>query len=133
MKKELQDKLYQKFPKIFRQKDLQMTQTAMCWGVSTGNGWFWLINQLCSQLQWDIDRNSSPQIEAVQVKEKFGTLRFYVNGATEEQNAMIDLAELMSASICEQCGSTGEDVTQTKGWIMTLCASCRKKKNREDE
>ena len=34
MKAELQDKLYKKYPKIFVQKDMDKTQTAMCWGIS---------------------------------------------------------------------------------------------------
>ena len=33
MKAELQNKLFEKYPKIFGQKDLPMTQTAMCWGI----------------------------------------------------------------------------------------------------
>jgi hypothetical protein len=34
MKAELQEKLYTDYPEIFKQKDLDMTQTAMCWGIS---------------------------------------------------------------------------------------------------
>ena len=127
MKKELEDKLYAKYPKIFVQRKLPMTQTCMCWGIETGDGWYWLIDNLCEVLQWDIDHFKDPQIEATQVKEKFGTLRFYTNGENDEQGGMISLAEFMSGSICENCGST-EDVTQTKGWIVTLCKKCLKKR-----
>lgn len=130
MDRKLQNKLYKKYPKIFRQKDLSMEKTAMCWGISIGNGWYWLIDKLCSQLQWDIDKNHYPQIETVQVKEKFGGLRFYTNGGTNEQNGMISLAESLSFSICEDCGTT-KDVSQTKGWIVTLCKKCYKKRRRE--
>jgi len=125
MNSKLEKQLYEKYPKIFRQKDLPMTQTCMCWGVETGDGWYWLINNLCRSLQSDTDYNNAPQIEAVQVKEKFGTLRFYVNGANEETNAVIDFAEMLSASICEACGATGAKQNET-GWIQTLCDKCRK-------
>ena len=102
-----------------------MTQTAMCWGIQCGDGWYWLIDQLCSQLQWDIDRNKYPQVEVSTIKEKFGTLRFYADGANEKQEAMINLAEFMSGSICENCGSTDE-VSQTKGgYIQSLCKICQ--------
>ena len=47
MKKELQEKLFANFPEIFKQKDLDMTQTAMCWGISCNDGWYDLINELC--------------------------------------------------------------------------------------
>lgn len=60
---------------------------------------------------------------AVQVKEKFGTLQFYVGGATDEQYNYIRFAESMSGRICETCGTT-EDVFQTSGWIKTTCKTC---------
>jgi len=119
-----QSELFKKYPKIFRQKDLPMTETAMCWGIDCADGWFWLIDKLCEHLQWDIDHNKYPQIEAVQVKEKFGGLRFYTNGANDTQEGMISFAEFLSNFICEKCGSTF-DVKQTKGWITTLCEKCR--------
>ena len=55
MKEELQNKLYEKYPKIFRQKDLSMKETAMCWGISCGDGWFNIIDTLCSLIQGEID------------------------------------------------------------------------------
>jgi hypothetical protein len=127
MKKELQDKLFEKYPKIFRQKDLPMKETCMCWGIECGDGWYMLIDKLCSNLQWNIDHNNHsgryPQIEAVQVKEKFGGLRFYVQGDTDAQTGAIDFAESLSYEICENCGST-DNVSQTKGWITTFCKKC---------
>jgi len=119
----LDEQLCKKYPKIFAQRHKDMKETAMCWGFECSDGWYWLIDMLCSQLQWDIDHNKHPQIEAIQVKEKFGTLRFYTNGADDTQYGMINLAEFMSGYICEKCGST-ENVTQTEGWIVTLCEKC---------
>ena len=63
------------------------------------------------------------QIE--QVKEKYGGLRFYVNGADDRYYGMIDFAESMSMRICEICGTWGT-LVDTKGWLKTLCDSCRK-------
>lgn len=127
MKRELQEKLFSKYPKIFIQKKLSMTETAMCWGIECGDGWYWLIDMLCNQIQYDIDKNNEPQIEAVQVKEKFGGLRFYTDITTDRQRGMIALAENMSYSICEDCGTT-KDVTQnTEEYIQSLCIECRSK------
>lgn len=127
MNKKLTKQLYDKYPKIFRQKDLPMTETCMCWGIDTGAGWYDLIDTLCGLLQWDIDYNRHPQIEASQVKEKLGTLRFYVNGSDDKQDGYIDFAEYLSGFICEECGSN-KNVTQSKGvWIYTRCPSCMKK------
>ena len=56
---------------------------------------------------------------AVQVKEKFGGLRFYVNRATDKHWNFISFAESMSYRTCEECGAVGK--TYTDGWHKTLC------------
>jgi hypothetical protein len=56
---------------------------------------------------------------AVQVKEKFGGLRFYVQAATKEHYNYISFAESMSYRTCEECGNPGK--TYTDGWHTTLC------------
>ena len=127
MNKEVEKKLYDKYPKLFAQKDLPPYQTCMYWGINVGDGWYWLLDNLCSCIQDYIDANDKPQTEASQVKEKFGALRFYVNGADDYIYGMISLAETMSYSTCESCGAT-TDIIHTKGWIQTLCKSCSTEK-----
>jgi hypothetical protein len=56
---------------------------------------------------------------AVQVKEKFGGLRFYVQAATDKHYQYISFAESMSYRTCEQCGAPGKRYTD--GWHQTLC------------
>jgi hypothetical protein len=56
---------------------------------------------------------------AVQVKEKFGGLRFYVQAATDAHYKYITFAESMSYRTCEECGAPGK--TYTDGWHTTLC------------
>ena len=120
MDKKLQDKLYKKYPKIFRDRNRSIRESCMGWGIDTGNGWYKILDILCGLLQWDTDENKYPQVVASQVKEKYGGLRFYTNGETDEQSGSIRLAESMSYHICEECGSMA-DVLQTSGWILTLC------------
>lgn len=60
-----------------------------------------------------------------QVKEKLGGLRFDYYGGDDTIFGMTRLAEKLSYKICENCGST-DKVTQTKGWIKTLCNKCLK-------
>jgi hypothetical protein len=60
-----------------------------------------------------------PQVTAVQVKEKFGTLRFYHDGGDEKIHAMVDLAESFSARTCEVCGSPGK--VRDGGWVTVRC------------
>ena len=135
MKEELEKELFDKYPKIFRQKDLSMEMTCMCWGVDTCDGWFDLIDTLCGQIQHHLDWANGegkfsdrdcqedsepvPQLEATQVKEKFGGLRFYYDGGDEHIEGMVRLAETMSYKICELCGDKG--APQGSGWIITRC------------
>jgi hypothetical protein len=134
MNKILQEKLFKKYPKIFRQRKLSPKETAMCWGIDCNDGWYMLLDCLCSKLQWDTDKNNKtckyPQVEATQVKQKFGTLRFYVTGAKDAQWGAIELAELMSAYICEHCGKFTENTKSTTGYIQTLCQDCYKKETK---
>jgi hypothetical protein len=129
MKKELQTQLVEKYPKIFQEVGKSPQESCMAFGIECGDGWYWLIDNLCKSLQFDIDNRGDiyPQVVASQVKEKFGGLRFYVNSANPEQYAVIDLAESMSYAMCEKCGST-EDVKQVGQWIQTLCLKCRESK-----
>lgn len=132
MNQELQNKLYEKYPKLFKQKDLPMNQTCMCWGICTGDGWYWLIDNLCDCIQSYIDANKKEQIEITQIKEKFGSVRFYTNHSDQLINGMIWLAEHCSWNICEKCGSLS-NITHTKGWIETLCKNCVEKKDDSNE
>lgn len=59
------------------------------------------------------------QVVAVQVKEKFGTLRFYYNGGDEVISGMVRMAESMSAVTCETCGNPG--TLRGSGWRYTAC------------
>lgn len=65
---------------------------------------------------------------AVQVKEKFGGLRFYVDKATQEHYNYIRFAESMSYRTCEECGLPGK--LYAKGWHRVLCADHAKKYDR---
>lgn len=60
-----------------------------------------------------------PEVEFVQIKEKFGSLRIYIYGGDEYIEGVIDMAEDMSYMTCEKCGNPG---TPSKtGWIKVLC------------
>lgn len=138
MKKELQNKLFEKYPKIFRQKDMDKTRTAMSWGISCGDGWYELINNLCENIQnrlLNVNRNKPKEehltCEAVQVKEKFGGLRFYTQGGDDYIEGAISLAESMSYDICNQCGNKAAEQKNNRGWIYTLCNECKEKRDKE--
>jgi len=59
------------------------------------------------------------QVTLDQVKEKFGTLRFYYSGGDDYISGLVSMAESMSAVTCDECGNPGKQVGG--GWITTLC------------
>jgi hypothetical protein len=125
MKETLQKKLYKKYPVLFSQRKLPMTQTCLCWGLETGNGWYKILDKLCSKLV-KID----PKLQATQVKEKFGTLRFYTTGSAvlDMVDKEIESAEMESSKTCETCGNPGR--LNHKGWIHCFCKKCKIKHDR---
>jgi len=66
--------------------------------------------------------DSIPQVTLDQVKEKFGTLRFYYSGGDDEISGMVRMAESMSGVMCEECSAPAE--THGPGWIRTICEPC---------
>lgn len=218
----LQEKLFKQFPLLYGDRTKPMTQTAMCWGIETGDGWYNLIYDLskglekiikiiikenpdlscsyCGRLKSEHDhlgnfaeylyipfkfKNTFGSIvpdwkndnikryfkltkiyfentlkrklntffnylfdnfrigyfkiyrcpgylasypRAAQVKEKFGTLRFYMTFETEVISKLIRKAEKKSAITCEKCGKKGK--LRDNGWLITLCNSCNTKRNK---
>jgi hypothetical protein len=71
------------------------------------------------------------QVVARQIKEKFGTLRFYYDGGDDYIRGLEAMADSMSARICEDCGKPGKRTTG--GWIRTLCEEHAHEKEIRDE
>ena len=74
---------------------------------------------------------SIPQVTLDQVKEKFGTLRFYYTGGDDIIDGMVRMAESMSGVTCEECGNVGE--RRGGGWVHTYCEPCEELRNKKRE
>jgi len=124
MKKELDKLLCEKYPKMMVNRNKDMQETCMCWGFECGDGWFNILDQLMGNIQHHIDwKNRTEEVVAQvtldQVKEKFGTLRFYYTGGDDYISGLVSMAESMSGITCETCGKPG---TSTGGsWVKTAC------------
>ena len=60
------------------------------------------------------------QVVVLQIKEKYGTLRFYYHGGDKVVDGMVRMAESMSAVTCEECGNSGK-MQHGGSWYRTLC------------
>ena len=101
MKEELDKILVEKFPKIFADRHKSSQESCMYWGFDHGNGWYNLINSLCSCIQHYLDyKPEVSQVVAAQVKEKYGSLRFYFRGGDEYIRGLVDMVSYLSNSTC---------------------------------
>lgn len=119
MKTELTDFLNETFPNLYK------SHYGRGMGFECGDGWFSLIYDLSYKLEKEIEK--LPEEErpiATQVKEKFGTLRFYMSSETDEMDKLISDAETKSETICEMCGDKA--LLRQDGWWATLCDTCHR-------
>lgn len=116
MKQEFEDKFQKAFPLLYREG-----------AFLPGDGWYQLLWDLSEKLEKLIEAGEEdPDIGrpyAVQVKEKFGGLRFYLSHETAEMAEAIRVAERLSEKTCEWCGAPG--TIRPGGWLLTLCDSCQ--------
>ena len=142
MNSELQNKLYEKYPQLFVNKDKTPMQSPMSFGIECGEGWYDILSSLC----WMIKQHEENIAERVkirnkfgtqndgedldyspvhfdQIKEKYGGLRVYFSGGDKYIEGLVSMAEAMSYKICDVCGNKGE--ANKTGWISTRCEAHR--------
>lgn len=83
--------------------------------TETSRGWHWLLSALA---EWIRDEGVPAGFESRQVKEKFGTLRFYASRSNTVSH-LLRTAEWVSGSVCDACGAPGS--VRPGGWIRTAC------------
>jgi len=93
------------------------------YGCVVGDGWKKIVLETDAMLS-----HIDPNYCILQVKEKFGTLRYYFDtdkdGADRQiMFAIASHAETRSSRTCEVCGGYGE-LRDDMPWIRTLCDDC---------
>lgn len=145
------EKLYADFPNLYRYRDDNRSQ--MKYGFLVHDGWFDLIYKLSADIEAEarklgLDPNSDSWPAALQVKEKFGNLSFYLSLADDESElqseqkgslvsfrpmptiqairTLITKAEEESLGICEVCGAPAS--LREDGWWRVTCDKCEAKR-----
>lgn len=181
MSPSLDIQLCEKYPKIFADRFAKPTDSPVAFGIQCGDGWYKVIDMLCMAASnvystgIRIDKEDaakygiespddevgeryyftveSPQIVASQIKEKFGSLRFYyrlefdnrVNELIKSEkypdlqrivenfyvyfDGIVHMAEILSINTCEDTGREGELHVSNggkNGWYKTLNAEYAK-------
>src|ERR1700692_2916784 len=86
-------------------------------------GWRDLLDRACVRIENTLDNGENVKI--TEIKEKYGTLRFYWSGdllseAEAKVDEVVDLAKARSACTCETCGAEGR-LYSRGGWLATAC------------
>jgi hypothetical protein len=122
MRKDLEQKLVKRFPSWFSANG-GVRHTVMPFGFQCGDGWFNILWRLCVELEplvTELEHETGERFEIVQVKEKLGTLRFYVSHHTDSINQSIAEAQKESSRTCELCGQPWKQ-RQTGGGVRSVC------------
>lgn len=92
-----------------------------------GPGWYPLLIEMSEKLEVLIEKEEDQEFFpcASQVKEKFGTLHFYMLTETPEMTDIIAEYEEKSSCICELCGQEGT-LQSKRNWWVTRCPECLK-------
>ncbi len=131
MTSELDRALVEDFPLLFADRNKPIRESNFSFGFECGAGWEPLIRRGAEKLEKLIREEAARQLKltgqtalwghcrASQVKEKYGTLRFYMTSETDEMSKIIEEMEEESGSICETCGAPGR--IRGKHWYYTAC------------
>lgn len=120
--------LIQKYPKIF--ESYEGNPYGVNWEAP--EAWLPVIDDMCGAIQSYIDNVvwykdgeefRPQQVKCVQMKEKWGKLRFYTRGADKTVEGMISMTTYICRQMCESCG-TRENIGITDGWVSICCKPC---------
>ncbi len=116
MKQELKQQLKDKY-KIF--SDIHDAN------ISVGDGWYDVIDGGCLLIQEYLDKNTDIAVKVVQIKEKFGEMRFYYDGHGDHYvKEIVEMMEEATNTVCERCGIHCEKKINKVGWLKTMCNTC---------
>lgn len=90
------------------------------------NGWKKAFGeQMCKEICEDLKASNIKDYRILQIKEKYGTLRWYGSVETDRLCGIIHKYENLSMVTCISCGKPAAKIS--KGWISPFCDKCAKK------
>jgi hypothetical protein len=105
-------------------------------GFEVERGWINILGRLFDDIA-DIVRPTGRKLHIRQIKEKFGTLRFYWSGPFDGQCfdricEAVELAQFRSEATCEECGAPGA-LRNAGGWYAVRCDRHAARRSRKIE
>lgn len=128
MTPELQDNLTSEYSSLFSTKNSVFSH----WGIECNDGWFDILDVLMFTIKWHQKKQETNKeyipIKIDQIKEKFGSLRFYYSGGDDYVHVLSSFAESLSSKVCEICGDKGS-IDVSASWLRCRCENHNKKQD----
>lgn len=88
--------------------------------------------EICKEIMEELVRNNCvDSYQILQIKEKYGELRWYSQGGTERiYREIVPKYERMSRRICIQCGQPAALVSRS--WVAPWCNACAEQFSRQN-
>lgn len=102
----LTEQMYAEFPDLYRGRTRPPRDSAMCWGFECGDGWYQILYDLSKELTDYMLQHPPLRLEVMQVKSKFGNLRFHLDYSDLVTEEIISRARDRSDLVCEVTGAT---------------------------
>ena len=120
MSPENSQKLLEIYPELFSHP--RELEPLSLFGFECDDGWFELLKECITAIK-KYSEKEKILVHAIQVKEKYGSLRFYTKYCYDPIDEIIEVAKQKSSITCEECGAPGK-MTKRGGWLQTLCDKC---------
>lgn len=126
MKKALDEALVKDFPLTFSRNENGREPWSM-FGFECSDGWEPSIRKTAEKLEpliaaakvSDPEGYESGYYRTSQLKEKYGTGRWYLSGGTDEMQNLVEAWENETENLCETCGAPG--IVRGHGWWYNSC------------
>jgi hypothetical protein len=123
----------------FIKPDPTLQNNLMAFGWECDKGWHPIIEEALDKIEDIINKmpmqdklDFQEHFEILQVKEKLGGLRIYINMHPDEIIKVIEEAQEKALQTCEICGKPGK-MREIHWWYKTTCESCYNKRLKELE
>jgi hypothetical protein len=136
MNTELANKLFKDFPLTFF-RELGSREPFGLFSFEVNDGWEPSIRKTAELLEplFQAAKESDPEgyvdgfYRTTQLKEKFGTGRWYISG-TDKMHEIVTEWEQSTEFICETCGKPG--ILRGHSWLYTACGDHAKEQDRDN-
>lgn len=125
------------FSRQRKMREMKANRAREDWEISSE--WDSIVENFIRQLE-DFEKILNVRVEVVQIKEKFGELRIYLDYNSSELgpsgvgylDGLVDITTRKASQVCERCGKNPAKLRTAGLWLSTLCSGCYENTEKKD-